>query len=320
VRAALAQWSLPIPTVGLVALSCAIYVRGFRRLHRQMPSRFPYGRLCAFLGGNLALLVAIASPLAAFDDLLLSVHMVQHMILMLVAPPLLLVGEPAIPLLRGLPTIVARRILGPILKSRRLRRLGRRLTHPITCLIVMTTAMLGWHLPGPYQLALHSEPWHVVQHSCFVVGALFYWWPVVQPWPSKPHWPVWTMIPYLLAADVLNTVISAFLVFSERLIYPYYLTVPRIDGISAFADQATAGAIMWVPGSLFFLIPAAAIALRMLAPARMVRPAAVGISLLRTPPNVRPDSSSTGLDAFIPTKSAGPAAATIAPSCENNRA
>jgi cytochrome c oxidase assembly factor CtaG len=273
-QTALAEWSVPVPTVALLALTCIIYIQGFRRVHVHMAAHFPTWRLWAFVGGMTALLIAIASPLAAFDDLLLSVHMVQHMILMLVAPPLLLLGAPAIPLLRGIPTVIAKPILGPILKLHPLRTFGRTLTHPIMCLFAMAAVMWGWHLPGPYQLALRSENWHVVQHSCFVAGAILFWWPVVQPWPGEPHWPRWTMIPYLLVGDVQNTIISAFLVFSERLIYPYYLTVPRLGGISALDDQVTAGAIMWVPGSLFFLIPAAAIMLRMLSPEGMARPLA----------------------------------------------
>lgn len=275
-QAALAEWSVPVPTVAMLALACIIYIRGFRRVREQMPARFPDWRLWTFLGGIAALTIAIASPLAAFDDRLLTVHMAQHMILMLVAPPLLLLGAPAIPLLRGIPTVIARPILGPLLKSPALGRFGRTLTHPVTCLVVMAAALWGWHLPGPYQLALRSENWHVTQHSCFVTAAILFWWPVVQPWPSKPHWPRWTMIPYLLAGDAQNTILSAFLVFSDRLIYPYYLTVPRLGGISALNDQIAAGAIMWVLGSLFFLIPAAIIMLRMLSAKGMARPIAGG--------------------------------------------
>jgi putative membrane protein len=265
---ALAEWSVPIPTVATLLLAAAIYARGFCQLHEEMPARFPAQRLCCFIGGIAALMIAIASPLAAFDDLLLQVHMVQHMILMLVAPPLLLLGAPAIPLLRGTPAAIAKPVLGPLLRSRALRSFGLALTHPVVCWLVMAAAFWGWHLPGPYQLALRSDQWHVVEHSCFLGAAILFWWPVVQPWPSKPHWPRLAMIPYLVLGDFQNTILSALLVFSDRLIYPYYLSAPRLGGISALDDQLTAGLIMWVPGSLFYLIPAAAIFLRLLAPDR----------------------------------------------------
>ena len=104
------------------------------------------------------------------------------------------------------------------------------------------------------------EFWHDVQHICFLGTGLLFWWPVVQPWPSRLRWPRWTMIPYLLLADIQNTALSAFLIFSERVLYPTYAAVPRLWGISVLDDQAAAGAIMWVPGSVIFLVPVAVLA------------------------------------------------------------
>lgn len=256
---ALTSWTVPLYFTAAVLLTGAVYVRGFRRLHRQMPGRFPLWRLGAFMGGLAALLIAIASPLAAFDDLLLQVHMVQHMLLMFVAPPLLLLGAPAIALLRGLPVPIARRGIGPLLRWRVLRRIRDFLANPLVCWLALFVATWIWHAPGPYQLALRSEGWHEVEHACFIAAAMLFWWPVVQPWPSRARWPRWTMVPYLLLADAQNTVLSALLVFSDRVIYPYYESVPRITGTTPLGDQVMAGVIMWVPGSLFFLVPGAAI-------------------------------------------------------------
>ena len=123
------------------------------------------------MGGLATLLIAIASPMAAFDDLLLQVHMIQHMMLMFVAPPLLLLGAPAIALLRGLPTGVARHAIGPLLKSSMLRRIGSLLAHPITGWMALAAATWIWHTPGPYQLALRSEGWHELEHWCFIIAA-----------------------------------------------------------------------------------------------------------------------------------------------------
>jgi cytochrome c oxidase assembly factor CtaG len=115
-----------------------------------------------------------------------------------------------------------------------------------------------------YELALRFEFWHEVQHFFFLGTGLLFWWPVVQPWPSRLRWPRWAMIPYLLFADIQNTALSAFLIFSERVVYPTYAAVPRLWGISALDDQAAAGAIMWVPGSVIFLIPVGILAVRLL--------------------------------------------------------
>ena len=269
---ALASWTIPPWFTGTVIVSGIVYMRGFARLHRQMPDRFPPWRAGAFLGGLAALLIAISSPLAAFDDLLLQVHMVQHMLLMFVAPPLLLLGAPTIPLLRGLPAPLAKHALGPLLKSRTLGKLADILGHPVTGWLALVIATWAWHAPGPYQLALRSEGWHQVEHACFIGAAMLFWWPVVQPWPSRTRWPRWTMVPYLLLADGQNTILSALLTFSDRVIYPYYETMPRVAGITALSDQVTAGVIMWVPGSMFFLVPAVMIVFNLLSAHGVVDP------------------------------------------------
>ena len=255
IAAALGSWNFrPWVVVGLL-LTLAIYARGWRQLHRQMPQRFGGWRLAAFAAGVVAIFVAIASPLDAFGTLLLQVHMTQHLILMMVAPPLIWLGAPAAPLLRGLPQAVVKQGLGPFLAWPALYRFGRRLSHPVVCWLSFVVATWVWHVPALYELALRAPAWHQVEHVCFLLTALLFWYPVIQPWPSTPIWPRWAMVPYLLLADIQNTMFSALFTFSERLLYPAYATVPRLWGVSALDDQATAGAIMWVPGSVAFLIP-----------------------------------------------------------------
>ena len=128
----------------------------------------------------------------------------------------------------------------------------------------MGVAMFAWHTPALYELALRSPAWHQVEHACFFVTSLIFWWPVVQPWPSKAQWPRWAMVPYLLIADLQNTALSAILVFSDRVLYPSYSAVPRLFGFSALEDQVAAGSIMWVVGSLAFIVPAIVIAVQCL--------------------------------------------------------
>jgi putative membrane protein len=269
VSAALASWSPPFFTIATLLVTTALYFRGFSRLHRQMPRRFPSWRGAAFLAGIATLLIAIASPLEQIDDLLLSVHMLQHLMLMLVAPTLLLAGAPMIPLVRGLPPVLAKSVLGPLFRSGFVREIFRWLSEPIVGWIAFATATWVWHLPAPFQLAIRSEPWHAMEHACFFGSALMFWWPVIQPWPSVARWPRWAVIPYLLLADGQNTILAAIFMFSDRLIYPIYAMAPRVAGISALSDQVVAGAIMWVPASLFYLVPGAAIVFRMLSPRKL---------------------------------------------------
>ena len=272
IQTALDSWTPPVFTIAVLLAIAALYARGFARLRRQMPTRFARRHLATFLAGIATLLVAIASPLEALDDLLLQVHMTQHLILMMVAPSLLIAGAPAVPLVRGLPPRVAKAVVGPLLRSRAVRGVFDWLTNPLVCWIAFVTATWAWHLPATFQLALRSDGWHVVEHACFFTTALMFWHPVIQPWPAAARWPRWAMLPYLLLADGQNTILAALFMFSDRLIYPYYASVPQVAGFTPLGDQIVAGAIMWVPGSIFYLVPAALILFQMLAPQRLSSP------------------------------------------------
>ena len=125
--------------------------------------------------------------------------MIQHLVLMGVVPPLLWLGAPTLPLLRGLPRPVLQDELSSLLACTMLQRLGHFLTRPCVCLLAFIASTIAWHVPGLYELALRSTFWHEAQHVCFLSTALPFWWPVVQPWPSRLRWPRWAMILYLYA-------------------------------------------------------------------------------------------------------------------------
>jgi len=177
-------------------------------------------------------------------------------------------------MLLGLPRKLVREVLGPFLSHPPLHRLGRLLVHPFFAGPLFMISNLAWHAPGLYELALGSPEWHRIEHACFLGTAILFWWPVIQPWPSRPALPRWVMIPYLLAADLQNTALAAFLSFYDGVLYPTYAAAPRVSGLSALEDQAGAGAVMWVPGSMVFLIPVGVIAISYLSPRRGHRPPA----------------------------------------------
>ena len=236
------------------------------------PAKFPAMRLVSFLCGLAALLVAVASPLDAFASWLLSMHMVQHLILTMVAPPLLLLGYPLLPVLSGLPRSLVSRGLGPFLTDPLVKKIGGLLVHPLVAGPLFMLSNVLWHIPYCYELALGSEGWHRAEHACFLGTAILFWWPVVQPWPARPVWPRWAMVPYLLVVDVQNTILSGFFTFYDRVLYPTYEAAPRLMGWSAIYDQAAAGAIMWVPGSIVYLLPAAVITVKALTSGGLARP------------------------------------------------
>ena len=263
---ALHSWDVDHAVIWALPIIAIAYARGFSRVHGQMPARFPIWRLMSFVGGLSVVFVALASPLDGLGELLLYLHMTQHMLLMIVAPPLLWLGQPFIPLLRALPPRPTKRALTPLLTSHVLRAAGRALTHPMVCWSALATTTIVWHLPRLYELGLHSEGWHEVQHAFFFTAALLFWWPVVRVWPSRDRWPRWTLIPYLVSADLINTALSATLSFSSHVLYVTYESVPRVTALSPLDDQALAGVIMWVPGSIAFLLPAIVLTMQLFEP------------------------------------------------------
>ena len=260
----LRSWPVSPGLYAALLLPAVIYVRGWRALHRRDPATWHRGKLAAFLGGLGMLLLALGSPIEPFGAFLLQVHMVQHLLLMMVAPPLLWLGAPMFPMIRGLPQPVRSYWLTPVLRSRSVRRVFARLSHPAPALALYVFMTWLWHAPAIYEIALRSGAWHKLQHLCFLGSSLLFWYPVVRPYPSRPRWSHWLLIPYLLAADVSNTVLSALLTFSDQILYPHYGQIPRLSGISALNDQSSAGVIMWMPGSVAFLFPLFGIGIRLL--------------------------------------------------------
>ncbi|MGA9062291.1 MAG: cytochrome c oxidase assembly protein [Terracidiphilus sp.] len=259
------QWDIPWAVTSALALTAVVYAWGWARIRRTRPAEFPAWRLAAFLGGIVAVFVAVASPLDTFSESLLFMHMAQHFVLMSIAPPLIVFGAPVVPMLRGLPRWTIRRLLRPLFVSRALPAAGAFLTRPRVAWLAMNVAYIGWHIPRPYEFALASENWHNFEHACFFFFTnLMFWWPVIRPWPSRAAQSRWFLIPYLALADVVNTGVSAFLCFAGRLLYPSYGEIPRPFGFGALDDQVAAGAFMWVCGSMVYLIPAVAIVAQLL--------------------------------------------------------
>jgi cytochrome c oxidase assembly factor CtaG len=247
-------WTIEPAVVIPVVAAATLYVRGWATLARRMPERFGAGRLIAVMAGLATVIVALSSPLDALGHQLLLAHMIQHFLLMAVAPPLLWMGAPVAPMLLGLPRPIRRRV-AIALASRPLRRLTHLLADPRMAWAAFVIAFWGWHIPALYDLGLGSDPWHHVQHACFFATALLFWRPVILPWPARSSWPRWAMIPYLALAELQNSTLAAILTFADRVIYPAYETLPRQWTITALEDQSIAGVIMWVPGSLAFVLP-----------------------------------------------------------------
>jgi putative membrane protein len=255
-------FTLALTLVGL------IYLRGWHRLRKAYPKVLSVWRPAAFMGGLFSLRTAAASPLATMDHQLLTAHMAQHLLLMTVAAPLILLGAPAITLLHALPQRFLHGVFGPLSRYRPVAAFGRTVTHPVVCWCAATAAVIGWHVPALFELGMHSEGWHAIEHASFFAAGLLFWWPVVQPWPSLATWSRWGIPLYLFLATLPCDALSAFLTFCGRVVYPHYASAHGFLGISAVGDQECAGALMWVWVTIAYLVPATAVTIQMLSPQR----------------------------------------------------
>ena len=254
---------LELVVVAGLLLLALVGVRGWTRRRRSLP--LPGWRLAAWLAGLGLVWLTTASPLAGLDRALLTAHMLKHLVLMTVAAPLLLVSQPIALLSSGLGLQQAR---VPVV----LTTSSRAVTHPVLCWLAGTATVLAWHVPAAMSLAMHSAFGHALQSASFLVGGLLFWWPVVQPWPSRPYWPAWSVPLYLLLATLPCDALSAFLAFCGRPVYAAALSAALPERL--LADQERAGALMWVWVTLVYLVPAVWQVLRLLAPAGDAHPAA----------------------------------------------
>jgi putative membrane protein len=274
-KSILDQWSSPAALDVTISLTVLVYLRGWHLLRNSSRNLISAWRLVAFLSGMFALWIAIGSPLSAFDEISLTVHMIQHILLMLVVPPLVLLGSPILPFLHGLPQLLVRKVLGPLFRSTQVQFLGRFLTHPLVCWTLAAVALIAWHVPSAFELALRSDFWHDVEHICFLATSFLFWWPVVRPYPAEAQWPRWIIPIYLFLGMFPSGVLGALLTFGDRVLYPSYgRAAGVVFGFTPLEDQIVAGSLMWVFGIFVCIIPGVFITLKILSPI-VVRPGSV---------------------------------------------
>ena len=244
-----------------LALTALVYLRGW--IHLRNTNAISAWRAASFCGGLFCIWIAAVSPLAELDEQLLSFHMIQHLLLMTAAPPLLLLGSPVLPLLHGLPKFAMRGAVGPLLRFPSVQRIGYVFANPVFCWFTATAILIGWHVPPVFALGMSSEAWHHVEHATFLAAGLIFWWPVIPSWPSVSQ-PRWSTVLYLFLATLPCDALSAFLAFCDRVVYPAYLQAPRRFDLSPLEDQQFAGVLMWVCVTFAYLAPAVAITMRLL--------------------------------------------------------
>jgi len=252
------DWSFDPPLVLVIDLAI-LYRVGDRRTVTPQRTRATQRRRSACFYAALAVLaIALASPLELLSQQLFWVHMIQHVLLMLVAAPLFVLARPWIRLWRCLP-LHTRRWLGRGLphgeRTAPLRLVGRTLGSPTPSFLAFSVVLLAWHVPVLFDATLRSAALHALEHTLFFCTALMFWKQVVPSPPLRARLDASQRVLYTVGAMIVSWVLAVVLALAPHPLYAFYAHMAsRPGGISAMADQQLAAGIMWVPGSITFVI------------------------------------------------------------------
>jgi len=266
-RALLLSWDLRIEIIATLVLMGCIYSRGWWHLRRQSANRGRLAtgwRLAAYLGGLFILGVALMSPIDVLAGQLFFMHMIQHLLLVMIVPPLLWLANPLPFLMWGLPAR-ARHQAGRLLsRGSAFRRGLYTLTAPGLVWMAFVAFLLGWHDPNAYNAALRSDLIHDLEHLTFFGTAMLFWWLVIGAGPRLRSLSPGVRLALLLVTVPVNMGVGIVIAFAGQPIYTYYTTVPRLWGITVTLDQMISGVIMWIPGSMMYVLAALIIISRLI--------------------------------------------------------
>jgi putative membrane protein len=234
------KWSIhPSTVIGLAVLG-AIYLW---RARQAGPDEHVSGaRKLSFFAALFVIFASLNGPLHDLsDNYLFSGHMVQHLVLTMLMPPLLISGVPGW-------------MLRPLLRNRAIGGLAKRLTRPIACFFIFNIVIAAWHVPALYNAAMESHGIHIVEHLMFMAAAVLMWWPLASQLPELPRLAYPGQMLYCFLMTIPMSVVAIYITMADSVLYPYYSSAPRIMKLSPMEDQLLGGLIMWVPGGMLFVI------------------------------------------------------------------
>jgi putative membrane protein len=233
-----ATFSLHWSTVIGIAAFSGLYLWADRRAPHP-ETRATAGQKLSFFTALVTLFLTLNGPLHDLSDYyLFSAHMVQHLILTLIVPPLMILGTPGA-------------MLRPLLRVRGIGAIARLVTRPVWCFALFNTVLAVWHLPPLYNSALEHHPVHIFQHLTFIATSVLMWWPILSPLPELPRLSYPGQMLYCFLMVIPMSIVSIYIAMADRVLYPAYAVAPRVLGISPLDDQHYGGLIMWIPGGIF---------------------------------------------------------------------
>lgn len=258
-QALLGPWEWRPEVLAVLITLGVMYTLGWQRLRRRSTQRrlATRLRLASYLGGLLIIAASLMSPIDILGSQLFFMHMVQHTQVIMFAAPLLWLANPFPFMLWALPSAPRLWVAGLFMRDSSFRRMLAAATRPGVSWLTFIIVYLGWHDATAYNAALTYSWVHDIQHITFFGAAMLFWWHVIGAAPRiHGHFPGWARMAYLIAAVPPNMLVGLSIAFSSEIIYTYYLSVPRIWGFTTLEDQMLSGAIMWIPGSMMFIIAA----------------------------------------------------------------
>jgi putative membrane protein len=257
------SWSLQPPVlVGLITAAWA-YIRGVQRLWTGGRRRgIRWWQVACFAGGLVVLIVALVSPIHPLSTELLWVHMVQHVLLVLVAAPLLVLGAPLVPMSLAVP-VSWRRVMRSWARTAPFRWVGHLIQRPLFAWVASVAALWSWHAPPLYDLAVGNQAIHAVEHLSFLATAVLFWWVALRP-SQVGAFAAGARILFVFTAGVQSGALGAVLTFAGSPLYPSYAHTAAAWGLTPLQDQQLAGLIMWIPAGLVYVVAAGALFVRWL--------------------------------------------------------
>lgn len=234
------EWSIhPSTVAGLAALGAVYLVRARRATTEQPVSGW---HKLSFFSALFVIFAALNGPVHDLsDNYLFSGHMVQHLMLTMAMPPLLINGVPGW-------------MLRPLLRNRVVAAIARKLTRPITCFVIFNVVIAAWHLPVFYNAAMANHGIHILEHLMFMVAAVLMWWPLASQLPELPRLAYPGQMLYSFLMSIPMSVVAVYITMADQVLYPHYASAPRIMALSPMDDQLLGGLIMWIPGGMIFMV------------------------------------------------------------------